>query len=345
MKKNVLSLIAASVVVSASALDLTLYNAQRFGAEAKFVLRVIDQDGVPVAHARIFGGFQTGGNLNDNEPIRGFTDTNGEYSVQGKCTSRVRCGISKEGYYASDFIVKYPDNKCQRPVENGKWMPYGTVSKEIKKRIKSPCELICDDGSCKELPKLGEWMGYDLELNQWTKPYGNGQHSDMLVKICIDAVNDTSNFKTSMEITFTNNPYGGAYRLTKELCSEMKSVYMADTNAVYQSSFLFVHERHPIVKHGRSAYAEGIKEVDTRLDGNTYLIVRTRTKVDEKGNLVSAHYGKIYGLWEFFGSMRASRIHFNPKPNNPNLEDAETARYSQMLMRQREEQMQQEGLK
>ena len=57
MKKNVLSLIAASVVVSASALDLTLYNAQRFGAEAKFVLRVIDQDGVPVAHARIFGGF------------------------------------------------------------------------------------------------------------------------------------------------------------------------------------------------------------------------------------------------------------------------------------------------
>ena len=118
MKKNVLSLIAASVVVSASALDLTLYNAQRFGAEAKFVLRVIDQDGVPVAHARIFGGFQTGGNLNDNEPIRGFTDTNGEYSVQGTCTSRVRCGISKEGYYASDFIVKYPDNKCQRPVEN-----------------------------------------------------------------------------------------------------------------------------------------------------------------------------------------------------------------------------------
>ena len=345
MKKIVLSLIAAPAVAFSSGLDLTLYNAQRYGAEAKFVLRVVDQDGVPVVHARIFGGIQTGGGLNDNVPVRGFTDTNGEYKVQGKCTGRIRCGVFKEGYYASDFIVKYPDNKSQKTVENGKWMPYGTVSTVVLKRIIHPCRLTCDDGSCKEFPKLGEWIGYDLELNQWVRPYGNGQHSDMLLKICIDAVNDTSNFKTSMEVSFTNNPYGGAYKLTKDPCSQMKTIYMADTNAVYQPSFVFLHERHPIVKQAHFAYTEGIKEIDTRLDDLSYLVIRTRTKVDANGNLVSAHYGKIYGLWEFFGSMRASRIQFNSKPNDPNLEDVDAARYSRMLIRQTEEQIQQERLR
>ena len=81
------------------------------------------------------------------------------------------------------------------------------------------------------------------------------------------------------------------------------------------------------------------------IDDLSYLVIRTRTKVDANGNLVSAHYGKIYGLWEFFGSMRASRIQFNSKPNDPNLEDVDAARYSRMLIRQTEEQIQQERLR
>ena len=47
--------------------------------------------------------------------------------------------------------------------------------------------------------------------------------------------------------------------------------------------------------------------------------------LDEKGNLKTAHYGKIYGPWLFFGDMAAD-VFFNPTENDPNLEDAETAR-------------------
>ena len=339
MKARVLSLFVAPVVALASNLDLTLYNAQRYGAAVKFVLRVIDQDGLPVAGAKIHGGFQTGGNLNDNVPIRGITDANGEYTVHGRSTSRVRCGISKDGYYSSDFLIKYPESRCERPVENGKWQPFGEVSTITLKKIINPCRLVHDDGSCKKLPRIGEWIGYDLERNQWVAPYGDGRQNDMLVRVCIDAVNDTSNFKTSMEVSFTNNLYAGAYKLTKDAHSEMHSIYNADINATYHSSFVFVHERHPIVKPKPFVHTEGITETDTRLDANSYVVFRTRTKVDDNGKLVSAHYGKIYGLWEFFGSMRAANIQFNPTPNDPNLEDEETAKYSQMRRRQREEQM------
>ena len=42
--------------------------------------------------------------------------------------------------------------------------------------------------------------------------------------------------------------------------------------------------------------------------------------VDDEGNLVSAHYGKIYGLWEFSTMMRVKDVFFNPTPNDTNLE-------------------------
>ena len=170
MKALISFLIVTPMVALALDSDLTLYNAQRYGAEAKFVLRVVDYRGFPVADARIFGGFQTGGNLNDSEPIRGITD------------------------------------------------------------------------------------------------------------------------------------------------------------ASYLSSFKFVHEKHPNIKQTPFfKYVSGAEITDTRLDAYSYIVFRTRTKVDDKGNLVSAHYGKIYGLWEFFGGIRAANVQFNPNPNDTNLEDMETA--------------------
>lgn len=336
MRSMAFLVVVAPMTAFAVGPDFALYNALRRGAEAKIILHVIDQAGFPVADAKVSGGFQTGGNINDNVPIRGVTDTNGEYIVRGRSTGRVRCGVSKEGYYESEFLVKYPDGEMENPVENGKWQPYGVVTNVTLKKIVDPRPLASDDGSCKKPPKLGEWVGYDLERNQWVAPYGGGRFADMLVRIHVDAVDDISDFKTSMEVSFTNNPHAGAYKLRKDSYSEMHSVYNADTNAVYQPSFVFVHERHPIVRQKPIVFVEGMKENDTRLDSESYLVFRTRTEVDGNGKLVSAHYGRIDGLWEFFGLMRAAGILFNSAPNDTNLEDAKMAEYSRMRQRQRE---------
>ena len=79
-----------------SAEEMALLKARRYGAEAKECLRVVDQDGAPVAGATMRGALQTGGGRKDFIPIRGVTDTNGEFVIQGKCTEIIRCSITKQ---------------------------------------------------------------------------------------------------------------------------------------------------------------------------------------------------------------------------------------------------------
>jgi hypothetical protein len=49
-------------------------------------------------------------------------------------------------------------------------------------------------------------------------------------------------------------------------------------------------------------------------DPNKIYYFRVRTALDHQGNVVSAHYGKIYGDFMQF------RYYFNPTPNDRNVE-------------------------
>lgn len=337
MKKAIVSLcLAFPLVLTAagpSVEELALAKARNNGAQAKECLRVVDQDGEPVSGAKIDGGLQTGDGYNDYTPIKGATDTNGEFVVQGKCTNRIRCGITKEGYYASEFVL--PNYAYRHTLKDGKWHPYGSQHTVVLKKINAPVNLTHPNPQRRQNPDVSTWHGYDLEQCEWLPPYGNGEHADMLVRINVEA-SAPHDFKAFMEISFTNNPFGGAYKLTKDPCSEMKSVYMADTNAEYKTSFEYLHEEHPIIHREPIMYVQGMDKTDTRLDKDSYLVFRTRTQVDEKGNLVSAHYGKIYGPWEIFRVMHAYGVYFNTEANNNNLEDLETAEHSIKLQHQRE---------
>ena len=51
------------------------------------------------------------------------------------------------------------------------------------------------------------------------------------------------------------------------------------------------------------------------------LVFRTRIVKDEKGNIVSANYGKIYGGIRTVGFFGAPAIYFNPNPNDLNMEE------------------------
>ena len=337
MKRTILALcLAFPMILKASgpsAEELALAKARNNGAQAKECLRVVDQDGMPVPDAKIEGGLQTGGGYNDYMPIQGATDTNGEFVVQGKCTNRIRCGITKDGYYASEFVL--PNYAYRHSFKDGKWIPYGSQHTVALKKIIDPVNLSHPNPSRKENPDVSAWHGYDLEQCEWLPPYGCGRHADMLVRIITDYA-DSHDFKVSMEISFTNNPFAGAYLLRKDPYSEMKSIYRADTNAEYKASFEYLQEEHPIIHREPIVYVQGVNKTDTRLDRDSYLVFRTRTKVDQDGNLVSAHYGKIYGPWEIFRAMHAYGVYFNTKENDTNIEDIETAEHSRMLQRQRE---------
>jgi hypothetical protein len=104
-----------------------------------------------------------------------------------------------------------------------------------------------------------------------------------------------------------------------ERFSDMTSVYHADTNASYSSLLEF-----EVVRDGKGLHRNDLGE-------DNYLVVRTRTEVDQNGALKSAHYGKIYGDWRFCerGGMAIQKIVFNPIPNSTSLEDAETVKKSE----------------
>ena len=148
-----------------------------------------------------------------------------------------------------------------------------------------------------------------------TKPYGDGLHVGMLLRFNSESVNKYVPNWATMEVLFTNNPYAGFYVLPKDGFSEMKCSYNAYTNMHYQATRTF--------RMGRLSSDKDI------LDENSYMVFRTRTTVDDKGRLVSAHYGKIYGPWLIWRNTRARMMFFNTTPNDTNLEDMATYKESE----------------
>lgn len=297
-----------------SAEVMALHNARTFGALAKECLRVVDDEGKPVVGATIWGGLQTGGSLDDFIPIRGTTDTNGEYVIEGKCTDRMRCDISKDGFYKSEFLVT--DYCYKHSLDDGKWQPYGTTNKVILRDIRNLGTLLVPSGSprsaCRwEIPVWGRWIGFDMELFDWVQPFGNGKHDDVLLMFQADVKDPIFDICHTMSVCFTNTPYGGAYVCQKEKLSDFQIDYMADTSKEYKNNFFFVRERK----------ADGTRCFNN-LPKDSFLVFRTRTKVDEKGNLVSAHYGAISGEWAFGSeTMRMDDVCFNPVENDTSIED------------------------
>lgn len=323
---KIILMLAAAFTASYAVCDEVweLAKALNVGSEAKMVLRIVDANGVPVSDAEVEFGFW------NNHSQGGFkntflrSDTNGECIVSGRCNGSCVWNVTKPGYYRSHSEWSLSDTSVSPKVVDGKWQPYGGVKKIVLKKIVAPVDLPSLEYTLIKCPVFDEWLGFDLECHSWVKPYGNGSHSDVLIKLHEEGSGDIA-FSASMDLCFTNNPFAGAYVLKKDADSEMKSIYHADTNATYQTKFLY----------SLSVDANGVRKA-SELSEDSYLVFRTRTEVDKDGNLLSAHYGKIYGKWGFYGGMRAEAFFFNPTPNDSNLEDARTAESSLRRQRQRE---------
>ena len=51
-----------------------------------------------------------------------------------------------------------------------------------------------------------------------------------------------------------------------------------------------------------------------------YMVVRSRVKYGDSGNVISANYSKIIGPAFFSGGVNFTESVFNPRPNDTNLE-------------------------
>lgn len=292
-------------------------EAQRKGAKAKMVYRLVDDEGVPITNATVCGQWQ------NDYPRKTWketfvTDTNGEFVAKGKVGGRFGFYVKIDGYYLSSTGVDFHWRKGVSPlIKDGKWQPYGEKRMLVVKRKRNPVEMASLHYMPIAVPATNVWLGIDMESFQWTQPYGNGKHDDMLLRFNYEKHDRYAVKWATMDISFTNNPYAGFYVLPQDVYSEMKSPYHANANAVFSQTHTFRHEFF-------NKYIDAIGASDC-------MIFRTRTRVDENGNLISAHYGKIYGLWEFSDMIRVRNMFFNTTPNDTNLEDVETYKKAELM--------------
>lgn len=290
--------------------------ATEYGAKIRTTYVIVDDRGVPVPDAKVHIWLGLENHKDGGKVYYGYTDSDGRYVLDGKTTGLIRYWFIKDGYYKSEGELHLEGAEDeQNAVRDGRWQPYGQTQRVILKRIINPTVEQWHYGELIRPPR-NIWVGLDLETLKFCPPHGSGAHADILLRHVTNLKEaGWRNLCGSLEISFTNQPYAGAYVLKKDEWSDFKSYYLADTNNTYGvRSFKYERAREPerILK-----YEEFPKD--------SYIVFRTRTKVDDRGNLLSAHYGKIYGPWGYGDTVRFESVLFNPISNDPNLEESDTA--------------------
>lgn len=292
--------------------------AQMHGAEAMFVLKVVDDRDEVVPGADVRVGltllYGDGGAYH----LSGQTDQRGEFVVRGRTIGPVTIVVSKDNYYMTRTGYDLSKTDTRPRVVGGRWQPYEKKRTLVLKRIRRPVALCQPRGMPvrgRSIPAFDTWLDMDCETFDWLPPHGKGRFKDMQVKFSRVIRRKHFDFRVEMEVSFTNNAHGGIHLLPKDMSSDLLGPYHAETNWNYSASYSYLCDESPERKESSGSFDESC------------FIFRTRTKVDAEGRLESAHYGYIIGPWCMGDTkMIVGDVRFNPVPNDTNLEDEEGAR-------------------
>lgn len=180
----------------------------------------------------------------------------------------------------------------------------------LMRKIVKPVEMIKTKLVCLPFPSEKGTFYVDLEKGDWVLPGRKGVVADLSVEYSCH--NSEGRTESTAKITFLS---GGAYKRKKINSYSFESEYRADTNEVYETTFL-----HSL-SFDTPVYGNRI--LNQALAEDEYLVFRTRIVRDKDGKIVSANYGKIYGEIAAFRNFGYRRCFFNPIPNDTGLEEME----------------------
>lgn len=274
------------------------------GADAKVTLHVVNQAGhdVPQADVMMIFAFHS-----RNKPIFGKTDNKGFFTAEGRLAEEIIYTVDKNGYYNTDtkFWLMDLETRC---LKNGRWIPWNPTLQVTLKEIRKPIPMVAKKVEFK-VPKNAQTMGFDFLVGDWVPPHGKGITVDMLY-LYEEERTDRENYDLKLSVSFPGMN-SGSYVKSKEEFSAFISDHEARLDN-YSSNMVWRIYR----KNGQYVTRD-------RLTKSDYLVFRTRSRCDEKGNIVSVHYGKIYGPLEGpTGLDRSTDLtyYLNPTPNDRNLE-------------------------
>jgi hypothetical protein len=185
----------------------------------------------------------------------------------------------KSGYYSTHIGHQfYFDEKNRHP-------SFTLLLKNIGK----PIAMYAKQIDSIKFPEFNKAIGYDLTVGDWVAPYGKGVNTDFLF------TENHADAKSGYTFTVSfPNPEDGIQGFTRDW-------------SLGVSGLLSSHEA-PI-----DGYQPKYEQTQMPNPNRIYYF-RVRTKVDDRGNIVSAHYGKIYGDFMQF------RYYLNPTLNDRNIE-------------------------
>lgn len=264
-------------------------------------VKVLDEAGQPVAGADVEMSYYVKPPPGEHEAggsVHGLTDANGMVWLSQTNTGSIGLGFqaTKEGFYATTKGHAFVNFRDSDPA---KWNP--TVSLLLKK-VGRPIAMYAKRVE-KGPPIFNEPVGYDLMIGDWVAPKGKGISTDILFTGNINqkAKND---FDYKLTISFPKAG-DGIQEFTvpdAEKGSSLLSPHEAPANG-YQTNVVKSMSHHP-----------GLGAKDDMNDSTRNYFFRVRTELDHQGNVVSAHYGKIYGDFMQF------TYYLNPTPNSRNIE-------------------------
>jgi hypothetical protein len=153
-----------------------------------------------------------------------------------------------------------------------------------------------------KLPEYNKPIGYDLMVGDWVDPYGKGISKDIIFE---KEYSDRASNDYYSKVTVSFPKAGDGIQVfavsDMEDGSGLRSPHEAPLDG-YQSQLTREISAHP----GQQSKSE--------YEPNRIYLFRVRTAKDHEGNIVSAHYGKIYGDF-----MQYS-YYLNPTPNDRNIE-------------------------
>lgn len=309
-------------------------------------VKVIDDEGCPVANAMVKVGFSTSNALfggghrydgTDSGRAEARTDTNGNVVVKFNCTSSdFGWHVEADGYYRSESHREHfrGEDVVVPPAFGYVILHEHEKHGEITLyRKKNPQPMYaCTREVERQSPIANGKYGFDLECFDWLPPLGNGKIADFYYireRRDIENVNmAVSKGKGYRLMSFRNGAPNfpavgdvigriafdekcGAYVRKCTGNENFPSTYGADTNETYVSDIPI----RIVAQKGNVWLHEG-KVVES----DEYMVIRSRVKCDEQGKIVSANYSKLIGPVRFGSSVDIFQSVFNPRPNDTNLE-------------------------
>ena len=242
----------------------------------------------------------------------GLTDTNGVCVLNGEGDGGT-AGVSvsdTSDYYGTSCSVTFTNVTIG--ITGKRWQPWNPTLELRLHKIGNPIPLYAKRFGAfapyVKIPELSKPIGFDLLKADWVKPYGKGEQSDFMFTINIQMgkmrKDGYQTHESSLNLGFSSEDDGiqSVYATPKP---GVRLLREAPENG-YETNLI------------RRAYTrdEG-SHLECREDQNYYF--RVRTKKDDKGNIVSALYGKIHGEIGWQGAIRFS-YYLNPTPKDRNLE-------------------------